>query len=187
MAKKSWLEKMGLVESKEQGIDSFLENYESETISNDFTSAEVESVATFDLGDEDFLLVEEVYEKSNLSDLTKSIFKVDEFSKVLPDSLPTDAKRQSVIGILSASNLQVYTLVEDAEQRIEALNAVKSTTNKNTADIIAANEIKINELLEQIDNLKHENNDRKNSQEKQDEILVEEINRIEEIKKFIIS
>lgn len=179
MAKKSLLEKLRLVESTSPSLDETLANYDY-----DFNQME-EVLPVIDLGGEDFLLVEDVYEKANIADLSKSIFKVDEFSKVLPASLPTEAKRQSVIGILAASNLAVDTLVADADNRIAALKSVKQTTGENTANIISTNEARIAELLAEVDNLKQQNNDRLAAQEKQDDLMDAEVNRVNEIKKFI--
>jgi len=181
MAKKSFFERIGLVESNGPDLDTALANFDTE-----YNFNEVEEVLpAVDLGDEDFLTVDEVYEKAGLADLSRSIFKVDEFSKVLPDSLPTDAKRTSVVGILAASNLPVDVLVEDANGRVAALKSVKQVTNENTANIVSENEIRIAELLAEVDNLKQQNNDRKAAQEKQDEILETEVEKLTGIKKFI--
>lgn len=181
MSKKSFFQKLGLVESSETSVDILMNNYNAEY---DFQPTE-EVLPEINLGGEDFLLVAEVYEKAGLQDMNQSIFKVDEFSKVLPASLPTDTKRQSVIGILAASNLTVDALVEDADNRILALKSVQQTTTLNTEAVVATNETKIADLLLEVDNLKQQNNDRKTAQETQDTILNDEIKRVSEIKKFV--
>lgn len=188
--KKNIFERFGLVESANStsSIDEALENLDLSTRSSGFSSlVEVDEtpVIEVDLQGEDFLTIEGVYEKTGLIDKSESIFKVDEFSKVLPSSLPTEAKRQSVIGILAASSLSVENLITDADERIEALKSVKAITANNTADIVTQNELKIAELLREVDELKQTNNDRKAAQEKQDQILDEEVSSINEIKKFI--
>lgn len=181
MAKKSFLERLKLVESSEPEFD--MEAVKSQLSSYDLETTEPE----FDLGGEDFLTVEEVYAKANLQDMSKSIFKVDEFSKVLPGNLPTDVKRQSVIGILTASGLDVDTLTADADQRLAALNGVAATTAQNTVDLITEKETKIAQLLEEVDLMKQEINDRKKSQEVQNKLVDDEKAKINEIVNFVSS
>ncbi|MNJ90293.1 hypothetical protein D3C87_78880 [compost metagenome] len=189
MAKKSFLEKLGLVESTnvvDKDIASLDAKYGQFTSSNDTEFSSVPAVDV-DMAGEDFLDVNDIYERSNLSDLNRSIFKVDEYSKVLPEALATDVKRQSVIGILSASGLTVNELVADAQQRLSALNTVQETTANNTAEIVIEKETKITELLAAVDVLKQEINERKLSQENQDKIIKEEAIKVNNIVKFIDS
>lgn len=177
MAKKSIFQKMGLVQSNEEEYVPLDTSY--------LDHVDTEELPEVDLGDADFLTIDSVYEQSGLQDFEQSIFKADEFGKVLPNSLATEVRRQSVIGILSASNLSVDTLVEDADKRVLSLKSVQQLTTKNTTDFIVTNEERIAELLLEVDSLKQLNNDRRASQEKQDIILNEEIVRVNEIKKFI--
>lgn len=181
--KKSFFQKLGLVESTEPSIDERLLQYGAQ--SQYQFEEEVEVLPEINLGDEDFLLVDQVYEKAGLQDMEQSIFKVDEISKVLPSSLPTDVKRTTVVGMLTVSNLTVDVLVEDADNRILALKSVKQATTDNTESVVATNEAKIAELLLEVDSLKQQNNDRKTAQESQDTILNDEITRVTEIKKFV--
>lgn len=180
--KKSFFEKLGLVESTEKdvSIDDFQEKHDL-TDEYEETIAEVE----VNMQGKDFLSIESIYAQSNLNDLNRSIFKVDEYSKVLPESLPAAVKRQSVIGILTASNLTVDELISDAEQRIGTLNAVQKMTNDSTNTLISEKEERIANLLAAVDVLKQEINDRKLSQEIQDKAIKEEFDKIKEIIRFI--
>ncbi|AEO93505.1 gp246 [Bacillus phage G] len=186
MAKKSFFERIGVVKT-EESVDHIAARLEDIDLSEyeGATSFEEEFVPTVELHGEDFLTIEQVYEKANLTDTEKSIFKVDEYSKVLPDGMTTDMKRASVIGILAASKLSIDDLIEDANERMAALQSIKVLTSENTSNIVSKNEERIVELLQEVDNLKQENNDRKSSQEKQDALLDEEITIVNGIKKFI--
>jgi hypothetical protein len=188
MAKKSLFEKLGLVESTEPAYEPVdLEAMKSQL--STYNAAEETTVESdvLELEGEDFLTVEEVYTAAQLQDLSKSIFKVDEFSKVLPDNLPTDVKRQSVTGILTASGLSLDSLIEDAQKRLAVLNEVVTKTSQNTVDLVMEKEAEITKLLEAVDSLKQEINDRKTSQEKQNEIVETEKGKINQILKFVAS
>ena len=183
MAKKGLFQKLGLVESvnsteyNEELIKSL--NLEMEEISG--LSVEVPE----DLDLSDVLTIEHIYSKFDLMDNTKSIFKVDEFSAVLPKELSTDARRASVLGILTASGLDVETLVNDANDRNSALVNTKDVFTTETVNMIKDCSERIAELEKEIDELKDVINGRKKAQETQDEIINAEIEKIEKIVKFI--
>lgn len=188
--KKSIFEKWGLVESSEAEFDQSeiiqsLQLQSQEIDEQISTSQATQTFFEFE-EDEDFLTVEEAYEKAGVSDLSKSIFKADEFSNHLPD-MPSEVKRQSVIGLLGASGLEVDQLVEDANERIGILQEVKSMTNEMSVSIIEKKEQEITNLLSNIDSLKQDILDRKTSQEKQDELINEELEKINKVLKFISS
>lgn len=187
--KKSFLEKMGLVEKEEFDQEEVIESLQMQSQEIDEQVSQVQ-IPQVDIGfseDENFLTVEEVYEKVDLSDLDKSIFKVEEFGKHLPDDLPSEVKRQSVIGILTASGLRLEELFEDAERRINALKAVSAATSEKSATDISEKEQETASLLNQIDILKQEIIDRKSAQEKQNQLIEEELSEIGKILEFISS
>lgn len=181
----NWLKKLIVVEENNQGVDpAELENILASSQNNSFASANVEvNVSQESLAG--LIQIDEIYVQSGLEDKSKSIFKVDEFSKVLPDTLATDAKRQSVIGILAASGLQVDGLRDDAAQRIGAIDSVMSQFEDQTNAIVNAGVEEITRLTAEIDRIKTEINDRKTLQEKQEKIAQEEVSKIEEIVKFL--
>lgn len=186
MAKKSFLERIGIVESsaqESQYVSGDLEAMKGQ-LSTYETSIEEPTSDVLEIG-EGFFTIEETYEAAQLQDLSTSIFKVDEFSKVLPDNLPTDVKRQSVVGILSASGLSLESLVDDAEKRLGVLNEVSSKTSQNTVEFVIEKETEITKLLEMVDVLRQDINNRKTSQEKQNEIVDTEKERINKIVTFV--
>jgi len=189
--KKSIFEKLGLVESsneldfnQEDLIESMRQ--QSQEIEEYDAIEDTQAFHQFEDGT-DFLTVLEAYDKVGLSNLDKSIFKVDDFGKHLPDNLPLETKRQSVIGILTASGLELGDLLEDAELRIQTLKGVLVATTDNTNEIITEKESEINDLLFKVDTLKQEIIDRNVAQERQDELVDEELTKINQILKFITS
>jgi len=138
-----------------------------------------------DLVTTELVTVEEVYSKFNLTDTSKSIFKVDEFAKVLPQSLAVDIKRQSVVGILSASSMQVIELVSDADNRLGALQTTLDAFTDQSNGMITDAESQITELESQIDGLKQLINDRKKLQESEETLIKVETDKINDIVAFI--
>lgn len=177
----SLLKKWGLVEDVEEGPVMSAE--EIARIRASMATPEVQVPA--DLNTAELVTIQEVYSKFNLTDTSKSIFKVDEFAKVLPESLPTDVKRQTVTGILAASGLQIDTLVADADSRINALQATLDTFTSQTNGMVADAEAQIADLESQIDGLKQLINDRKALQETEDKLIKEEAEKINKVVNFI--
>ncbi|MDF2533875.1 MAG: hypothetical protein K0R18_32 [Bacillales bacterium] len=183
MSKKSWLEKIGLVEST-NNTDHELSKLEA-TYGSSLADDNYVPTVEVDMSGEDFLDVPAIYERSGLADKSRSIFKVDEFTKVLPDSMTTDQKRQSVIGILAVNGLTIEELQADAEQRLGALQTVSETTTNNTAALIIEKDAEITRLLSEVDALKQQINERKLSQEHEDKLIKEEVDKVSAIVKFI--
>jgi len=187
--KKSWLEKLKLVEVEEGfNQDELIESLQTQSQQMDaYIPPQEFSQAIYQFTEEDFLTVEEIYGKIEMSDLSKSIFKIEEFKKHFPDSLPSEVKRQTVIGILEAAGLSLEELIEDAEGRINALKGVSVVTNEKSNLVVMEKEEEIDSLLSKIDSLKQDNIDRKTAQEKQDSLIDEELDKIGQILKFISS
>lgn len=175
MSKKGLFEKLGLVESEEE--------FNMDEVSTYLSEHKVD--VPEDLAVDETLSIEDIYNKFGLSDVSKSIFKVNEFNDVLPKELSTDSRRASVLGILNASGLNVELLVSDATSRIEALNTTKTAFSDETTSIINKCQEQIAELEKQIDQFKDTMNNRKISQETQDEIIKAEVDKVEKIINFI--
>lgn len=105
-------------------------------------------VADLDTSNKDNI-VEEIYIANNLSNLDKSIFKVEDLMKTLPPEMPTASKKATVESIMKTVGLVVDDTVADGNERIEILNA---SLNK-TVDSITNN---INSAEEKIEQLKIE-------------------------------
>lgn len=102
-------------------------------------------------------------ESENLSDLDRSIYKVEEFLATLPKELPDDAKKKSIQGIIQVAGLTDISILQDASDRIQYINEVKeSTCTFNKSKIEEYNsqieewESQINSAKENIFNLNAE-------------------------------
>lgn len=129
--------------------------------------------------------VEEIYAENELSDLSASILKVEEIKSVLPDNLPNDAKKSSVIGMMGVSHLKVEDVLIDADKRISTLNGALKQFTDETITEVTTNEDKIAELENQINELKEKNIERKKSQEDQELIVNTEVKKIQSIVTFV--
>ena len=105
--------------------------------------------------DEEF--VANVYEANNLTDMSSSIFKVEEVASNLPDTLPTDTKRTTVVGILSSFKLSVVDVVDDGLTRINAINECLTSETRSLDYKINQNEEQIEELKKNISYLQGQN------------------------------
>lgn len=147
------------------------------------TDAALELPETLPL--EGLLTVEEIYKQFNISSLEASIYKVDDFTKALPDNLPTDVKKQSVIGILKATNLKLEVLIEDGKYRTDVLNRALTSFSEETDNIVNQGNKDIEDLQSKIDEIKQKVNDRKKLQESQDSLVKDEVSRINSILNFL--
>ena len=142
MAKKGLFDKLGLVERIEDDIPEVdIEDYAEEN--------EID-VETSNVTQDNF--VTDVYASNNLSDLSESIFKVEEISNNLPNTMTKETKQGAVIGILASFNLTPEVVKIDAENRVTFLNAaLKQITNENE-EIISAKQEEIEEAKRLIEN-----------------------------------
>jgi glutamine synthetase type III len=128
---------------------------------------------------------EQIYITNNLSDLSNSIFRIEDMKKVLPKDLPEKAKRDSVLGIMGISNLTTESIISDANNRIAVLNKTLENFSNETISIIEDSENQISQLEEQINSLKESIINRKKSQEEQEKVIEQEKNKIQSISEFI--
>lgn len=130
--------------------------------------------------------IDDIYRSSRLTaEAKRSIFIADVFLKTLPENLPVDIKRSSLLSILNVSSINIEELLTDAFQRIDALNTVLENTVNTTDEITKKNEQSIKELEDRIEELKHISEMRRKFQEDQNTLIEYEIQRIINIVDFI--
>jgi predicted phage tail protein len=97
------------------------------------------------------LSIKEIFDKFGLEAReTNTVYLIDSFIKALPDNLPADIKRQSIINLISASQLDISSLLKDGSKRMETLNKYYQDFENNVSEIIASNEKQIRMLNERI-------------------------------------
>jgi len=132
------------------------------------------------------MTIDEIYRNARLqTDIKRTIFMADTYLKALPENLPIDIKRQSVLDIMEVSNISKEDLLKDAYQRIDSLNTVLEETVQTSDEIMKRHETNIRELEKRIEDLKGIVQDRVKFQEDQNTMIEYEIQKIINIVEFI--
>ena len=132
------------------------------------------------------LTIDEIYRNSQLeTDLKKSIFMADVYLKAIPENLPMDLKRETVLNIMNVSNISLDELLNDAYKRIDSLNTVLEETVSTTQEIFNRNDATVRELEKRIEDLKEINKSRKKFQEDQNTLIEYEIQKIINLVEFV--
>lgn len=189
-AKKSLLERLKLIERVEEDKEKASLNVVEpvkEEIKEDIPK---QNMVSFDQQNQfkaDRLLkIEEIYKKFNLdSDNKNTIFIIDSFSKALPDYLPQEIKRQSILNIISSSGMNIVELLKDGSERINVLKNFESSSTNSTNKLISESEAEIEKLMQAINKCKNSINDRKKLQEEQSANIEYEVQKIQNIIQFI--
>jgi hypothetical protein len=132
------------------------------------------------------LSIDDIYRKSSLvQDIKTTVFMVDVYAKALPENLPLDIKRESVLNIMKASEIKVDDLLSDAYKRIDSLNNVLESVVQSTEDLKVKNSASIRDLEKRIEELKRTVIEREKFQETQNTMIEYEIQRIINIVDFV--
>ncbi len=188
--KRNIFEKLGLVEPVEEETVDFseLDNFiPMSTEEEQVQKIEEKLDVLIESYERDKLMtVDDVYRKANLNrNVRDTVFMVDVLMKALPENLPSDIKRESVTNIMKASEMKIEDLLNDAYQRIDALNNVLEQTVQVTEQVNAKNEGTIRELEKRIDELRKDIQNRLKFQENQNSALEYEIQKVINIVEFI--
>lgn len=132
------------------------------------------------------LKIEEIYKNYDIStEGINSLSIVESFQKALPDYLPTDVKRQSILNIIASSNVKVGNLVNDGNDKLRCLNDFSRLFSDESREVILGFEDEISKLNEKIKNYKTAIDNMRNLQTEQEFTLKYEIEKISNILQFI--
>lgn len=96
---------------------------------------------------EEKMTVTQIYSSFGIKNSSiNTVYMLENFINALPQTLPKDVLKQSVINIMEASNINLNELVYDGEQRLKALEEVLTGYHSETNR-------KISEYKEEIDRL----------------------------------
>lgn len=130
-------------------------------------------------------LISDIYNQNDLSDLSKSIFKIEDVINSLPKEMPNETKKGTVLSVLSTFGLTVDEVIADGEDRSLIIkSALASITDENN-EVIDSNNASIEQKTLEIQELEKDNSDRaiviKNAEDK----VETELKRIDDLIKFI--
>lgn len=130
--------------------------------------------------------VDEIYLNSNLENKKiNTVFLIDSYVKALPENLPTEVKRQAVLNIIKASDMNINLLVKDGQDRLNILNKFITDVTTKTENIVKTCEDEIKDLYKKIDEYKKRIDDRQKFQEEQKAFIDYEVQKVQNIIDFI--
>ena len=130
-------------------------------------------------------LINDIYIQNDLSDMSRSIFKVEELIASLPKEMATGTKRASVLAILDSFRLTVTEVVEDGENRKATLCKVKEKIDADCNSAIVDKESQIEEYKKSIEALTVEIANEREKMKYSDEIISAEIEKVKALVGFI--
>jgi hypothetical protein len=132
------------------------------------------------------LSIDDIYKNARLTlNVKKSIFMVDILNKTLPENLPIDIKRETVLSLMEISELDKDSLLNDAYERIDSLNTVLEETVDTTENILNKNKMTISELKRRIAELESINDERHEFQKDQNTLVEYEIEKVINLVNFV--
>lgn len=124
-----------------------------------------------ELNDQKNMSVSEIYSLNGLENSNiNTVFMLGNFINALPENLPHDVKKSSVMNIVQASNTDLSKLLSDGKRRINVLNKFESDYRSSTSNDIKECQLEIIKLKELINNYEE--------QIRRKEIMLEEQNHI---------
>ena len=130
-------------------------------------------------------LIDDIYAQNDLADMSRSIFKVEELIASLPKEMATDTKRASVLAILGSFKLTPEEVIDDGTKRMATLTGVKDKVDSDCEKSIVKNEEQIEEFKKAIELLSVEIADEKTKMKASDELISNEIAKVEALIKFV--
>lgn len=132
------------------------------------------------------LSIEDIYKNYDINtEGINSLSIVESFQKALPDYLPTDVKRQSILNIIASSNVKVEALVKDGNDKLNGLKEFSRSFTSESNDVISNFEDEIKKLNEKINKYKAAIDNMKKFQSEQDFTVKYEIDKINNILQFL--
>ncbi|NLC67249.1 MAG: hypothetical protein GX754_00355 [Clostridiaceae bacterium] len=130
--------------------------------------------------------VNSIYERyGTAQDGLNTVFIAETYLKTLPDFLPSEIKRKTVLDIIRSGGINPEDLLKDGEERKEALNNFYQKFSQTTERKIKELEAEIDKLTESIQANKKAIMDRNKLQEEQTALINYEFQRLQKIMKFL--
>ncbi len=119
---------------------------------------ETPDVNTEDVSQEN--LIQDIYEKNDLADTSKSIFKIEELINSLPKEMPNETKKTTVLQMLSIFGLTVDEVLSDGDTRYKVINSALNAIAAENNNVINENNANIEQKKLEIQALEKDNADR---------------------------
>ena len=130
-------------------------------------------------------LIEDIYNQNALSDLSKSIFKVEQTINSLPKEMPNDTMKATVLTILSNFGLTVDEIVEDGYSRQTIIRSALNAIVEENESAILTNKTIIEQKKLEIQELEKDNANRESVIKNTEDKVELELKRISDLVTFI--
>lgn len=184
MAKKSFFEKIGLVESDasvEVGTD-FPEQDFMTIPPNDNAWSQVQA----EVPEGDTIDIAAVYDTNNMNPADAvTVYKIKDVIDTFPSEMPTKTKRATVKNLMMTLGYDAAAIISDAEQRKELLRTVGNDKMNALFDEMKSNDQQIESMKEQIEALTNRNVEAGAAIEKITNTVQDELKMISSIEEFI--
>ncbi len=190
MAKKSLLEKLGLVESDEvetlsTPVEVGTDFPEQEFLTLQTGLGEHESVQT-EIPEGDNFDIEAVYEANDMNPADSvTVYKIQDMLSSLPAEIPTKTKKTTIKSLMATLGYDSVSIQVDAERRMEFLKAVGNEKMNDLFAEMNENEQKIESMKEQIQALTVRNSEAGAAVERISNTVQNEIHLIESVLEFV--
>lgn len=131
-------------------------------------------------------IVEDIYSGNGLTDMTCSIFKVENVINSLPKEMPKSTKQATVSQLLNSFGLTIESVCLDGQSRLDILEAAKEKMNLDSSAVIKQKEQEIEEHKEVIAILEKEIADENDTINNSNTRIAEEIERVQKLVEFIL-
>lgn len=157
----------------------------SESTSEDNKVSDSKIIDKIDSKQKSNLTIEEIYlsygiENSNVN----TIFMLGNFINALPESLPHEVKRESIINIINSSNINLDKLISDGSKRLNVLKQFSKEHYDSINGIIQNYKDEIERLSKLVNDYKEQIQINENLLNEQDNIIEYESKKINNIIRF---
>ena len=130
-------------------------------------------------------MINDIYNQNELSNSSKSIFKVEELINSLPKEMPNETKKTTVLSMLSIFGLTVKEVSDDGKNRVAVIDLAREEILNENHDAIVNNNAVIEKKKLEIQELEKDNVIRETVIKNTDDTIETEIKRISKLINFI--
>jgi hypothetical protein len=166
-------------------INSGASYHKEEVKELEFVSGEKTSSVGTDIEYEKKMMIDEIYSLFGLKNSNiNTVFMLQNLINALPQNLPKDVVKQSVVNIINASNIDLNELLSDGEQRLEVLVKVMEGYYNQSNKCIVQYKEEIAKLSNLINNCKEQIKIKESMLEEQIKLIKYEAQKIDDIIDF---
>ena len=186
MAKKSFFEKLGLVESEAASEYEMPEVADVNAGVPFGPNIEQPVPVQVEVPEGDTIDVQTVYETNGMNPADAvTVYKIKDVIDTFPSEIPTKTKRATVKNLMGTLGYDAAAIISDAEQRKELLRTVGNDKMNVLFDEMKSNDQQIESMKEQIEALTNRNVEVGAAVEKITNIVQDELKMISSIEEFI--